>query len=292
MASPAPSPIPRITARELLDRYDALFLDAYGVLVTHDHPLPGAAALIGHLRDTGRAYFILTNDASRSAAASAARYARLGLPAIPPERIITSGSMVTRALREDGPAGAACVVLGTEDSAAYVREGGGRVVPLHAEAEAETVVVCDEQGFSFLESLDATLSLIVRRLDHGRAVRLLLANPDLVYPAGNGRLGFTGGAVAALLEEALRRRYGPERAPRFRALGKPHAPMFEEAVRRAGTRRAVMIGDQLETDIRGALAAGLDAAFRPGGVSRLEEASLAPGDRPTYVLESLEVAVP
>jgi HAD superfamily hydrolase (TIGR01450 family) len=274
--------------RELLDTHDALFLDAYGVLLTHDHALPGAAALITHLHDTGKPYFILTNDASRSPVASAQRYERLGLPAIAPERIITSGSVLGRAFGEAGLTGAPVLVLGTLDSIAYVREAGGEVVPLAPDADAEALVVCDERGFAFLESLDAALSFLVRRLDGGRSVHLFLANPDLVYPAGNGRFGFTGGAIALLLEEPLRRRYGA-RAPRFRALGKPHPPMFEEALFRAGTRRVVMVGDQLETDIRGARRAGLESALCLDGVSRLGDAAPAGEDRPTWVLDSLRI---
>ena len=65
-----------VTVGELLEQYETLLLDAYGVLVTHDAPLPGAAALVDHLNATGKPYFILTNDASRSPERSSARFAR------------------------------------------------------------------------------------------------------------------------------------------------------------------------------------------------------------------------
>ena len=109
---------------------------------------------------------------------------------------------------------------------------------------------------------------------------MILPNPDLIYPAGAGAYGFTSGAVALLLEAALARRY-PERAPRFTRLGKPHAPLFDEARRRLGGDRLLMIGDQLETDIAGALAAGIDAALVVTGVTRWRRALVVP----TYLLE-------
>jgi ribonucleotide monophosphatase NagD (HAD superfamily) len=55
------------------------------------------------------------------------------------------------------------------------------------------------------------------------------------------------------------------------------------------TGNAVMVGDQLATDILGAHNAGLDSALVTTGVTRLDA---VPHDapRPTWVLESLELA--
>jgi ribonucleotide monophosphatase NagD (HAD superfamily) len=74
-------------------------------------------------------------------------------------------------------------------------------------------------------------------------------------------------------------------------LGKPYSPIFEEAIRRAGTSNAVMIGDQLETDILGANTAGIDSAVVSTGINRRK----SPGDfeelaeelTPRYILASL-----
>jgi len=48
--------IPQVTIDELIDRYDALLLDAYGVLVNGDGALPGAAELVATLNGTGKPY--------------------------------------------------------------------------------------------------------------------------------------------------------------------------------------------------------------------------------------------
>ena len=73
----------------------------------------------------------------------------------------------------------------------------------------------------------------------------------------------------------------------FTPLGKPHAALYAEALSRSGTRNMVMIGDQLETDIRGARAFGLDAAWIGTGVTADTLAAASAEMQPTYHLRSL-----
>jgi ribonucleotide monophosphatase NagD (HAD superfamily) len=41
--------------------------------------------------------------------------------------------------------------------------------------------------------------------------------------------------------------------------GKPYRPLLDDTVRRVGATRPVFVGDRLDTDIAGAVAAGLDS---------------------------------
>lgn len=280
--------IPRITLAEILRDYDVLYLDAYGVLLDHGGALPGAAELIETLHRTGKRYLVLTNDASRTPATSSRRYTGMGLP-IPPERIITSGVLLARHLETLGPGRPRAAVLGPEDSREVVTRAGGVLVEVGD--DADMLVICDEMGFPFREYLDRALTFLYRTLDRGDPVRLILANPDLVYPASPGAFGFTAGAMALLLEAALDLRY-PGRGHRFIRLGKPHPPMFEEARGRVGAGRTIMIGDQLGTDIRGARDFGLDSALVTTGVARAQDLAEAGDVRPTYLLASLALPGP
>jgi ribonucleotide monophosphatase NagD (HAD superfamily) len=88
-----------------------------------------------------------------------------------------------------------------------------------------------------------------------------------------------------MFEGALALRYPHRTDLRFVRLGKPNTPIFEDAVRRAGTSRAVMIGDQLETDIKGARAAGLDAVWIETGVT-----SAIPDDTPAHLRPTWRMA--
>ena len=273
--------VPEITAEALIERDAVLLLDAYGVLVTSGGALPGARAFIERLHHARKPYYVLTNDASKLPATAARRYRGYGL-AIDETRFITSGQLLAGFFARHRLAGARCAVLGPADSVAYVERAGGRPV---APADGfDVLVVADESGFPFLETVDATLSALFRAFDAERDVRLVCPNPDLIYPTPTG-VGLASGSIALVLESALALRY-PRRALRFVRLGKPHAAIFEEALRRSGTRDMVMIGDQLETDIRGARAFGLDAVLVTTGItSRVDE--LPEEIRPTYVLRSL-----
>ena len=81
-----------------------------------------------------------------------------------------------------------------------------------------------------------------------------------------------------MFEGALALRYPDRPDLRFVRLGKPNTPIFEDAIRRLGTARAVMVGDTLETDITGARAAGLDAVWIGTGVT-----AGIPDDTPSHL---------
>ncbi len=274
----------RTTIDALVARYDALLLDALGVLIAEGAALPGAADLVARLNADGKPYLVVSNDASKLPETAAARFEALGL-AIGPERILGSGMLLQRHFAERGLAGARVAVLGPPGSVRYVEQAGGVVVPWDGEFDA--LVIGDESGFPFLEGVDRALSSLFRLLDRGERVHLVVPNPDLVYPRAGGDFGIAAGSMALMFEAALALRYPGRDDVRFVRLGKPHPTIFEEAVARLGTRNAVMIGDQLETDVRGALAFGLDAALVAGGVSRFEAGAVAPERRPTWLLESL-----
>jgi HAD superfamily hydrolase (TIGR01459 family) len=276
----------RISAAELLDRYDVFFVDAYGVLVSSGGPLPGAADFLNRLAEAGKTLLILSNDASRSAQTSWRRYRGFGLP-LSPEQILTSGALLRDHYASQGLQGAPTIVLGTDDSAEYVREAGGRPVAA-SDDTAEVLVVADDDGYDLLESVNDVVTVLFARLDRGQTTRLLLPNPDLLFPRGPRSFGITAGSIAAMIEQILLLRE-PGGSLRFTPLGKPHAPMFQAAMRRSPTqdrRRIVMIGDQVVTDIRGARDFGLDSVFVQSGIGREEDCHLH-GVSPTWLLERL-----
>lgn len=279
------SPPQPTTIADLLDRYDGVLLDAYGVLVDDRGPLPGAAALLAELDRRGTPFAIVTNDASRSPATYAARFARHGIP-LAPERVVTSGSLLPAYFRDRGLAGARTCVLGTPDALAYVREGGGVPVALERGMAIDALAVCDDSGTPFVEGIELAFSAVGRAVDAGNRPALVLPNPDLIYPKGDAEFGFTAGAMALLIEAALARRY-PGLDLVFDRLGKPGPQLFLEARRRVGGH-VVMIGDQLETDIAGACAAGIDAALL-AGVSRWTATSSARGVAPRYLLGTIQL---
>jgi HAD superfamily hydrolase (TIGR01459 family) len=256
---------PLLGLDELAARYDGVLIDAYGVLVDKTRALPGAVELLRRLDAAGRPWLVVTNSASRLPETLSAEFAALGIH-IPPERMLTSGMLLAEHFQRFGLAGRRCVVLGPRESRVYTERAGGRVVALDENTDAEVLVVADQKDVRMPADMDLVVSLMLRRLDAGRPLALLLCNPDLIYPVRPGRFGFTAGGLAAMLEAVLRDRW-PDRGPRFLRLGKPNRPIFDAACRRLGTTRALMIGDQLGTDIAGAARCGLDSLLVGSGLA-------------------------
>lgn len=273
-----------ITVEKLIERYSVLLLDAYGVLVNNSGAIAGAAQLIEQLNHTGKSYYLLTNDASRLPQTAARRFQGFGL-AIDPDLIITSGGLLENHFENQGLRDARCVVLGPDDSTKYVITAGGRIVA--PGSGFDVVVICDEGGFPFVETVDTVLTELCHKVERQEQFHLILPNPDLIYPKANRGFGMTSGSIALIFEAALQLRYPGRPNLRFKRLGKPHAAIFKEALRRSGTRDMVMIGDQIETDVRGANDFGLDSVLVSTGITDLATAEFPDQPRPTYVMHSI-----
>lgn len=272
------------TVAELAERHQALFFDAYGVLVDGSGALPGAASTLARLNRNATPYWIVTNDASRMPGAIAARLQSHGLP-IGEEHIVSSGSLVGPHLLATGYRGARCALLGPTASVGYVSEVVEVVPwPITDPTAIDLVVITDESGYPFLETVDQILSLILAKVERGDRLGLVVPNPDLIYPQAPGRFGIAAGSIAQLLESAIHLRFPTRTDIHFQRLGKPHPPIYEAAISRAGSRDAVMIGDQLETDIRGAKTVGLAAALVSWGITGALPEQLPEEIRPDYLL--------
>jgi HAD superfamily hydrolase (TIGR01459 family) len=274
----------RITTGALIERYQGLLLDAYGVLLDQSGPLPGAVEFINQLNIASIPYLLLTNSASMLPETMAAGLQAQGL-AIPEERILSSGLLLTDYFQHHQLQDAPSLVLGPVDAVDYVRRAGGEPLAWQQADAMRVLVLADQKGFDCLSGMNQALTLVLQALDAGQPLDLLLCNPDLIYPVAAEDYAFTAGGLAAMLEAVLAQRY-PAENYHFQRLGKPYAPLFERAKDLLGTDQLVMLGDQLATDIRGALDAGLDATLVGTGLARpsVNENSLSP----TWYLPSLQ----
>lgn len=276
----------------MLTGYDGVLLDAWGVLFDSSGRREGASELLAWLAQRSMPCAVITNTAASQPAAVAARIgvrvsdasdARAsGNGSDPVVGVVTSGYLLVRFFAEQGLVGRRSRVLGGESSVAYVRQAGGVIA--NPGEPFDVLVIADEEGYPFAATMGEVLTTVIRQTDAGSPPTLLAPNPDCLYVRGNDSFGIASGSVAALVEAALSSRYGAD-APRCHRLGKPGRAMFDEACAWLGSRNVLVVGDQLETDIRGAHAAGLDAALLLGGVG------LAPEDDaevvPEFVITTL-----
>lgn len=273
-------------ARSVAERYEGLLLDAFGVLVDSHGPVAGAPEFVAWLEAQAKPFVVLTNDASRLPERVSDKLSRAGIR-VAPDRISTSGELLAPFFRREGLVGARCVVLGPPDSFEYVRRAGGEPMDHRAARDAtfDVLVIGDESGYPFLEAIDDVLGPLVAAFEDGHPPRLVVPNPDLVYPKPDRGLGLASGGVASIFETVLAGKLPDRPPPRFIRLGKPEPTLFEAGRRRLGVGSVVMFGDTPATDIAGAQAAGIDGALVLTGVTRSWDPARSPS--PRWVIRTL-----
>jgi glycerol 3-phosphatase-2 len=250
----------------LADRYDAYLLDLDGVLYRADRPVEHAAAAVDRLRNRGRSVVFMTNNSSRTPSQVADNLLRVGVRASVDE-VVSSAVVTAELLRDRGLADA--FVIGEDGVLEALNAAGIRVLGPDARAAAAVVVGWD-RGITY-DKL-RTAALLVER-----GAVLIATNADPSYPAPDGLWPGAGALLAAVVATT-----GTEPL----VVGKPHAPLFEAAARRAGGESPLVVGDRLDTDIAGAAALGLDSLLVLTGVTAT--ADLVGVDlRPTYVGQDL-----
>jgi len=256
----------------LATEHDLFVFDLDGVVYIGPAAVPGAVAAISRLHDEGRAVAYATNNAARRASAVSAHLTELGVPASDGE-VVTSAQVASGVLAERLPAGAAVLIVGTEDLAAEVADVGLR--PVWTADDGPQAVIQGygrEVGWTLL----AEACVAVRG-----GAWWLATNADRTLPSDRGPLPGNGALVAALATAV-------DRKPDL-VVGKPAPTLFEEAAKRRGASRSLVVGDRLDTDIEGANRASMPSLFVLTGVHQPADLLAAPAhQRPTYVAADLD----
>jgi glycerol-1-phosphatase len=255
-----------VTAAAVIDGYDAALFDLDGVVYLGPVAVPGAAEGIAALRRRGARVGFVTNNAARPPAAVADHLAELGIPAAT-EDVVTSAQAGADLVRHRfGPA-ARVLVVGGEGVVAALTEA--ELVPVWSADEAP-VAVLQGWGFELTWQQLNEAAIAIHRGAHWVAT-----NTDPTRPTDRGLVPGNGAAVAAV---AMAVPVTPEVA------GKPYRPLLDDTVARIGARRPIFVGDRLDTDIAGAVNAGLDSMLVLTGSHGPADLLVArPAERPTHV---------
>ena len=246
-------------------------LDLDGVVYRGGLAVPHAVETIGEVAARNVRLAYLTNNASRTAVEVADQIRGFG-PSVGDADVVTAGEAIARVVAESVPPGSAVLVVG----------GPGLTVPLESwglrcVSSADENPVAVVQGFhpdvGWRNLAEASYAI------QGGA-KWFVSNLDQTFPSERGTAPGNGSLVAA-----VRRATGAEPVA---VAGKPEPALFEEARRRAGATRPLMVGDRIDTDIVGALNCGIDALHVLTGISDLNDvAQLQPEHRPHYVAPDL-----
>jgi HAD superfamily hydrolase (TIGR01458 family) len=244
----------------------AVLLDIDGVLHVGDEPIEGAVEALAELRRVSSGVRLVTNTTSKSRRQIVEQLRGLGFE-VSEREVLTPAALAVRHCRE---------------------RGYRRVRLLVGEALREDLEELEEAA-----DKGAVDAIVLGDLGEGfnarvlnEAFRLLMDGAELVALQHNrywrraDGLTLDVGAYSAALEYASGRQAV--------TVGKPASEFFSAAVAELGSRvqDTLMVGDDVEADIGGALAAGLLGVLVRTGKYRAD-ALEASGVTPTQIVESI-----
>lgn len=246
-------------------------IDMDGVIYRGSALIPGAAEFISYLQEEAIPYLFLTNNSSYTPLDVVVKLRKFDIETSV-EHVYTSAMATAAFVSRQQPHGTAFVIgegglltalnevhyAITSESPDYVVVGEGRVLNFEMAERAHRCIA--------------------------RGARLVSTNGDTWCPTDNGpRPGC--GAIVALLESATGRK--------AYHVGKPNPFMMREARKRLGLRtdEVTMIGDTMETDIRGATDLGYESILVLTGSTTQDEIANYPY-QPTRIVDSIAELVP
>jgi len=229
-----------------------LIIDMDGVLWHGETPLPGLAPFFNFLRARNIRFVLATNNASQTPEQYIAKLARMGVTAARDE-ILTSAQAASIHLEAIAPKGASVYTIGEMGVTQALAERGFVL----SDDRAAYVVVGMDRGLTWEKLARATLNIRA-------GAAFIGTNPDVTLPTERG-ITHGNGAVLAALKAAT----GVEPL----IVGKPEPIMYQQAMARLGGQAndTAALGDRLETDILGAVRAGMRSIFVLSGVSTREQ---------------------
>ena len=281
-------PIDRLS--DVLDRYEAIISDVWGVLHNGVIATPGAQQALAGARRAGKPVALLTNS-PRLPHLVAEQLRDLGVVEPCYDALVSSGGVTRELLEKEGPK--TFYHIGPARDSGLFEGLEARPAPL----EAAELILCTGLFDDETETPDQYRSML--QSAHARALRLYCANPDLIVERGD-RLIPCAGAIADLYEKM---------GGSVIWVGKPKPLVYERARQALETalgrtlalNRVLCIGDAFRTDIAGANAEGHDVIMTIAGIhghqiglsgnnydlARLEQFAAETRLRPTYCMVSL-----
>ena len=244
----------------------ALLIDLDGVLYTGREPIPGAKEAISYLDDSGISYRFVSNTTRKSRRSVVEHLVELGLD-ISGDLVFTPPRAAVQYMRSAGKSRIS--LLTTGDAGSEFRDEGFCIT----DDSPDFVVIGDAgDGFSY-ESLNDAFRMVIA------GAGIIALEKDRYWMGDDGLLLSAGPFVAAL-------EYATGKVATI--MGKPSPAFFLAALESIAVSpdEAAMIGDDVVTDIGGAISAGLSGVLVRTGKFR-EDVLAAANPKPDLVIGSI-----
>ncbi len=253
--------------RRALGAYAAYLFDVDGTLLYPERAVPGAAEALSFLKARGRAVLAITNNSSLSRHDLGERFRSYGLP-LDDADVFSALAATAQYIAHHSP-GARVHVFGNPGLRVEIERCD---LVATDEVDVDYVVVGTHAGIDYHR-----LTLAMRALLQG--AKFVAVNVDRMYVGPDGGLIPASGVFVAGLERAVGR--GPDVV-----IGKPSVTLLNEAADSINQppEACLFVGDNPESDVVGAHAAGMDALLVLSGVASAAEECTDP---PEHVLASV-----
>jgi len=240
----------------LAGEYDLVLSDVWGVVHNGVAATRTACDALARFRKAGGCVVLITNAPRPGELVARFTLDSLGVPREAYDGIVSSGD-VTHALIA-ARAGMRVFHVGPQRDLGLFEGLDAPLTPL----ETADYVVCSGLTDDTVETPQDYHRIIEAM--RKRALPMICANPDIVVERGDA-LVYCAGAIAELYAAA---------GGSVVYAGKPHRPIYEEALHIAETasgklprlERMLAIGDSVRTDLKGAVAFGIDCLFVTAGI--------------------------
>ena len=266
---------------EVFEKYDSIICDIWGVIHNGHKLFSSSVDCLHELKNQGYP-IILVSNAPRPGEEIKLILEKMGLNKNCYNKIITSGDL-TQKILNDGSLGQNCYHIGPDRDLKIFE--GIRV----------NRVNFDKSDFIFITGLfndeeeDENTYLPLLEESKKRNLKLLCANPDIWVQRGN-QLIPCAGAISKKYESI---------GGKVINIGKPFQPIFDEAIKnidslgKGNFSSTIVIGDGIDTDIKGANDYKLDSLLTLGGLfsgQKIDEVYKVINNKkvfPTYLIEEL-----
>ena len=242
---------------DILDQFDLILLDSYGVLCRGNTPVEGALEAIALMREQNKPFCVVSNDTMTNKAVAAEKYQKRGFDFQAGE-VLTSLDITDAFLKTVTDPERYGVIAPLEHPSNHLLEGMIRLNGCNGDIPEQIDTLLFLTGAGWTAKMQESLV----KSGQGRQFRLLAGNPDIGAPNGERIVATPGYFLADFVE-----RTGQTAKPAL--FGKPDSSIFMTAfdyTTKVVPSRVLMVGDTLYTDILGGNAMGFKTLLLQCGV--------------------------
>ncbi len=240
--------------KSIIDRYDLFFIDIWGVVHNGIKLYENAVKVLNELSNNEKKFILLTN-APRPNLTVINTLKKMGLINFY-DTVFTSGEASKRYLLENF------------NNKKFFHLGPPRDFDLFKTFEDNKVLNIDDSDYllcsGLFEGHEDDLGYYKNLLSKHINKKMICTNPDLIVDRGDKR-EYCAGSIAKSFEEIN---------GEVIYFGKPYPPVYEIATD-VNNKKILCIGDNLNTDIKGANIQNFDSLLITGGIHRQEISKLS-----------------